>query len=759
MPYLPKNQTFPNFGMIIEPSRPRNFQKYPNPVNSAISVYKVSLQDTGLVSGYEYLQYHGQKTIVRNHCNNLIALFLNSQIYVTKDGFQTETEALSMSSLLEGGSPIVLSVAFLNKSTVLLVINSRLYSYSIETQEYYWIRLSGNVTTVHTATHCQGLYNIVAVTNNAKKHQITVINDIYNVNEIQVSVPYPEHDIFGIAVVPTYSALTILTRVDEQTAKFVLVDLFSDVSITNTTQGIPFTIHGDVHFTAFRKPCEDLLLWDSNGLYFSFTAGQTVLPVTVSGTKDTDMDIHQVITVFKLVPSTSYCSCHTFCFFKGNHGEYVVMTTDGQLLFGRHWQASLVASNLTLTDDTALTFDPEGNVQFIEMDAQTGLPCIRDMLTPNNKPLDICQLLEQTLEEDHLYYLDTRTSLNLTVTLITKPWLDNHLLISVSQPSLVISQTIVHRDEVIGSGIVAKRQVCEQCPKWQTLVHSDEVIGNGIVAKKQTFELTAASSSVASSIFTNFISIRATAVYSGLSCKVTPELVTDVAIGCPPAHNIRVRNKPDQCNEKVTEFAVSSGDSVVMVKYNYTKWGCPVQVYYTDNFQPIIDLYDGEDFMEKVTVDYVVQEEFNRTVANYKLTPRTAGCIAEPQTWMSMLTNTSDPDLAWTRDNYESCMNQDRADRVGPPRPRQQYEVLSSANGNSLSWAHNSYYVYTVTVLDPQFSFCQLRTKFAVRVHGVLSETTHIITIPVTCVIVCVFVSIFYVVSEKLMKKSDDKKE
>ncbi|PIK56076.1 putative cation channel sperm-associated protein subunit delta [Apostichopus japonicus] len=84
--------------------------------------------------------------------------------------------------------------------------------------------------------------------------------------------------------------------------------------------------------------------------------------------------------------------------------------------------------------------------------------------------------------------------------------------------------------------------------------------------------------------------------------------------------------------------------------------------------------------------------------------------------------------------NYISCHSPEQgAERCDPSQP---YEVLSNNTANGIKFSqYNGIYVFNITVLDPDYSFCQLETQFAVEVFGAFpkSELPALRIMMITC--------------------------
>ncbi|KAI8494156.1 hypothetical protein Bbelb_279160 [Branchiostoma belcheri] len=161
------------------------------------------------------------------------------------------------------------------------------------------------------------------------------------------------------------------------------------------------------------------------------------------------------------------------------------------------------------------------------------------------------------------------------------------------------------------------------------------------------------------------------------------------------------------------------------VTYDLDNLGCPIDVFYSDKFQPTVDLYDGDQFVHEVKEDYFVWEAHGRTGYVYSATMQQAGCVCEAQTLSGMLTagNVSSPDEAWGPQNYRPCSTP--CDPTGSLTG--QYEVLSSSGVSALMFGSSKgIFVFNLKVLDPECSYCVLQTQFAVRVYGSPRESLNL---------------------------------
>ncbi|XP_072906372.1 cation channel sperm-associated auxiliary subunit epsilon-like [Hemitrygon akajei] len=157
--------------------------------------------------------------------------------------------------------------------------------------------------------------------------------------------------------------------------------------------------------------------------------------------------------------------------------------------------------------------------------------------------------------------------------------------------------------------------------------------------------------------------------------------------------------------------------------YNIEKYGCPIRVHYKSPFKPTIEVYLGLKYLGVVHANYIIWEEHRRTDFFYNTTMEQVGCLREAQTWESMLShsvNYKHIGDAWGPENYRSCYETPGLIR----NMHRSYEILNSSNSVFITWPtdHTGIYLFTVKVLDSNYSFCKLTAHFAVDTYGVVNR-------------------------------------
>eukprot|EP00128_Syssomonas_multiformis_P011986 Colp12_sorted_trinity150504_noHs@17729 len=104
------------------------------------------------------------------------------------------------------------------------------------------------------------------------------------------------------------------------------------------------------------------------------------------------------------------------------------------------------------------------------------------------------------------------------------------------------------------------------------------------------------------------------------------------------------------------------------VFYNYSRYGCPGNVYFGALYQPMVYLYDGAQNLRQVDADFIIYEVNGRFDYEYNVTL--------------------------------------------------QNNVLNSQNFSAIKWNGEGMFVFNVEVVDRNYSYCYYKTSFAVFVYG-----------------------------------------
>ncbi|KAG8511809.1 Cation channel sperm-associated protein subunit epsilon, partial [Galemys pyrenaicus] len=157
------------------------------------------------------------------------------------------------------------------------------------------------------------------------------------------------------------------------------------------------------------------------------------------------------------------------------------------------------------------------------------------------------------------------------------------------------------------------------------------------------------------------------------------------------------------------------------VKYDWNKYGCPLKLDFRKTFHPLLQLYNKNGYVEDINVNFIVWEIHGRNDYSFSNTMEKSGCLHEAQTWETMTELNKDLPLedAWGPQNYKHCFSYS----IGKPGDlNQPYEIINKSNYNHLVWPvdHAGMYVFSVKILDPNYSFCNLTATFAIETSGLI---------------------------------------
>ncbi|XP_040823901.1 cation channel sperm-associated protein subunit epsilon [Ochotona curzoniae] len=204
--------------------------------------------------------------------------------------------------------------------------------------------------------------------------------------------------------------------------------------------------------------------------------------------------------------------------------------------------------------------------------------------------------------------------------------------------------------------------------------------------------------------------------------------VFQIAVGCDISKFIRVKGfHKKNCLHHDFSYVIDKSylrdrpSKNLKVRYAWELYGCPKRLNFTEKFQPVIQLFNENGFIENIVVNFIIWEIHGRDDYSFANTMKQSGCLNEAQTWKSMTTLNNHLPLeeAWGPENYRHCFSY----AIGKPGDLDQpYEIINSTNGNHLVWPsdHSGLYVFRVKILDPNYSFCNLTATFAIETYGAI---------------------------------------
>ncbi|XP_020603545.1 cation channel sperm-associated protein subunit delta-like [Orbicella faveolata] len=308
------------------------------------------------------------------------------------------------------------------------------------------------------------------------------------------------------------------------------------------------------------------------------------------------------------------------------------------------------------------------------------------------------------------YFLDKGEKLEAWAKLIPEPWGDNRMIGSLSNTehltfNLTSSEISAERQAI---GVIS-RNVVSIARQWPICFG---ICNSGIwfnssgevylyrIGTPQTVSIGEKDKQRRNQgyNYSRDVVFRIEAFSEDQSC-ITLKAETNVTIGCPLRRHIIPRGKPTSC----AGFR---------------------------NYSYLVQRYDGETFVKEVDVNYIMWEQHGRAGYKYSATMKEAGCISEAQSWEKMIRGSTQEETmesAWSKENYQSCFQQNSPLSVA--NLDQPYEILNSSEASShIVWSDVGTFVFTLKVIDPDFSFCNLTMEFGVQVYGAGSAMEEIPT-------------------------------
>ncbi|KAM5237701.1 cation channel sperm-associated auxiliary subunit epsilon [Ctenodactylus gundi] len=215
----------------------------------------------------------------------------------------------------------------------------------------------------------------------------------------------------------------------------------------------------------------------------------------------------------------------------------------------------------------------------------------------------------------------------------------------------------------------------------------------------------------------------------------TAQKVFQIGVGCDTSKFIQVKGQVYSEKDKVKLPGQLESVGVLplqkgrrrgkKIRYDWERYGCPLKLDANENFQPSIELFDENGFVEVVAVNFILWEIHGRNDYSYTNTMKQSGCLHEAQTWKTMTERNKSLPLedAWGPQNYRSCFSY----AIGKPGDlNQPYEIINISNKNHIYWplGNSGMYVFRVKIVDPNYSFCNLTAIFAIETIGVIPSVT-----------------------------------
>ncbi|XDB58469.1 hypothetical protein ABFV05_012085 [Capra hircus] len=233
------------------------------------------------------------------------------------------------------------------------------------------------------------------------------------------------------------------------------------------------------------------------------------------------------------------------------------------------------------------------------------------------------------------------------------------------------------------------------------------------------------------------------------TCLVSHKMF-QISVGCDASKFIAVKGfTKKECLQHDFFYSIEQSylrdrpSKPLRVKYNWDKYGCPLKVNIREKFHPLVQLYNDNGYVEDVEVNFIVWEIHGRDDYSFNNTMKKSGCLNEAQTWNSMIELNKHLPLeeVWGPENYKHCFSY----AIGKPGDlTQPYEIINKSNYNHLVWPldHSGIYVFRVKILDPNYSFCNLTTVFAIETFGVIPRPNGYMVAAFVFLLMLLFLSI-----------------
>ncbi|KAL6617369.1 hypothetical protein LY90DRAFT_198544 [Neocallimastix californiae] len=400
-------------------------------------------------------------------------------------------------------------------------------------------------------------------------------------------------------------------------------------------------------------------------------------------------------------------------------GNVAVQTSSNRIFYGNTNRSELyeISSGISKDDiSSTIWFNEFGDLYVITSNSNE--PYISKRKLPIHNELAIkrvkgsnkviateCPIYEFDSNVNSKYFIDVGETINFSSSVTMKSGFSNGISFTYSNIDLL---NITYNDEEI--------------------TPEKEFIDNSIKTLKRDVQITNKYKTK------NGISTVVITPHSNqIECEIPPKKST-LYLECPPNRNIRynVAEKYQSLTCDNTKYPNSFkyfkkywknwqkneiGKKEKYEYFNCSIYGPPIPVYYSSEFIPTFSLYDGDTYIKDVDAEFVLIEDKGSIAYSYTKKLKNTNCTSKAQTWEEMIMKNPLDDIsnAWTPENYVPCTNNNTKFNEND-----EYQIISTENKNSLSWKgqNNMYLMFTATVIDPEYSYCTLKAKFALYVYG-----------------------------------------
>uniref|UniRef100_A0A8C3X037 Cation channel sperm-associated auxiliary subunit delta n=1 Tax=Catagonus wagneri TaxID=51154 RepID=A0A8C3X037_9CETA len=647
----------------------------------------------------------GTTRLVKHPCKKNIALYLGRQIFLTTDNFESSLLPCSIPTSMQAGIPEVTSAHFAG-SVLLLVVNRKVYVYDYEANswnastgiEHPVSHISGDNCCYSENSFCMDISNLVfAYLHGAQISQTNIYFSDTRGYRFQKFAHERQHvgPLSSIA-----KKLPDLAKISQESVFFSQAMFSYSDHPLNRSFGLPFDYNGTLDILMAPGQKGILIFWFEKSLLVSRNAGQLVDPVRVQEGQhilypsifDANITIHSIAA---------------------NENELAVLTRESNLYYG---SLGILSSSLIKFADqniwsaeAALLFTDVGMLEILTPLPDSTFPAfdfqrcsvnIQEILMDPQLHTDVCKVkLLQGEFANKMYTIDMNSQLELTALMIPRPGTSPVPLVMVSNPHSLGLQAVIYEDGYTYDGNTKHRLniSLRQQHHWG---RADPNFTSSIKRPTiSTITLDIANKEISCVDLKPLIS----ACYNGILDPVALQDNYSYVIE-------RDAYDPNFRGQKASED--------LQVHYQYEKLGCPLLVYYDTPWKPVVELWREGKFQEVVEAEFVLLEVNGLFTYTYSLTAGAARCSSQPQNWTTVAGAAGGRGpFAWDRETYVSCHDPDNnAPLTWPEVP---YQILGGPTDNKVIFdQRNGIYIFFISIVDPDYSYCHLETTFSVYVYG-----------------------------------------
>ncbi|XP_044541189.1 cation channel sperm-associated protein subunit delta [Gracilinanus agilis] len=489
--------------------------------------------------------------------------------------------------------------------------------------------------------------------------------------------------------------------------------------------GLPFPMDDSYKIINLPGLKGFLIFWNDNNIQFSHNSGQLVGSIAV---KKNMQFLHNSIAQMR-VKIYNVAS---------HDNELAILTENGRFFYGTLGLLSTSIFEVTPEDisinNTALMFRNVGFIfvvtpiqdpVFQAYDFHVCIINIQKLLYQSEIGLKTCkaEVLQGNFDKK-MHILDMGDTLYLYGVMVPQPTQSPIPIITVSNPHSLGIKLKMYEDGYTYDGNIQFKINITLMQQYLSGKAHDSFISNIKVPSLSTITLDL--------------------IDRGLSCIDLQPPTGLISIGCNWAKRIIVRNSLNACSKDIlTPVELQQNYTYLLEKetydpsfnsrsrndipdqsimYDYEELGCPQLVYFNNPWKPVIELWEGSQFVEVVTTEFVLIEKNGIHTYNYSVNVGQAACKSQAQNWTTVMDASATKNFqAWTRDIYVTCHELNAS--IPLLWPHLEYQILGGRTDNSIIFhERNGFYIFSLTIVDPFYSYCDLTTSFAIYVYGAFPQ-------------------------------------